>query len=100
MSGLANLSMCLASCTTTLRLGINRSDDRRSDFRTTSLRSGSLLLLILASTGECSHEVIPMEHCIVKICEIADRPTGDARSIFQLGYNLGRLSELTALGRS
>ncbi len=40
-----------------------------------------------------------MEHCIAKICEIADRPAGDARSIFQLGYNLGRLSEITGLGR-
>ena len=40
-----------------------------------------------------------MEHCIAKICEIADRPVGDSLSTFQLGYNLGRLSEITGLGR-
>jgi hypothetical protein len=40
-----------------------------------------------------------MEHCIAIIFEIAHRPVGDSRSIFQLGYNLGRLSEITGLGR-
>jgi hypothetical protein len=40
-----------------------------------------------------------MEHCVAKIREIANRPVGDYASIFQLGYNLGRLSELTGLGR-
>jgi len=40
-----------------------------------------------------------MDHCIAKICEIVARGEGDRRSILQLGYNLGRLSELTGLGR-
>lgn len=40
-----------------------------------------------------------MEHCIAIICEIASRQSADDRSIFQLGYNLGRLSEMTGLGR-
>lgn len=40
-----------------------------------------------------------MEHCIAKIEEIVRRGEGDRRSILQLGYNLGRLSELTGLGR-
>jgi hypothetical protein len=40
-----------------------------------------------------------MEHCIAKIVEIVARKESDRRSILQLGYNLGRLSELTGLGR-
>jgi hypothetical protein len=40
-----------------------------------------------------------MHHCVAKIVEIVARNQGDRRSIFQLGYNLGRLSELTGLGR-
>jgi hypothetical protein len=40
-----------------------------------------------------------MEHCIAKIREIIARKLDDRRSLFQLGYNLGRLSELTGLGR-
>src|SRR3954447_5370262 len=40
-----------------------------------------------------------MEHCLAKIEEIVAREDGDRRSIFQLGYNLGRLSELTGRGR-
>lgn len=40
-----------------------------------------------------------MEHCITKIREIIARNRSDRRSILQLGYNLGRLSELTTLGR-
>ncbi len=40
-----------------------------------------------------------MEHCIAKITSIAARAEPDTRSVFQLGYNLGRLSELTGLGR-
>jgi hypothetical protein len=39
------------------------------------------------------------EHCIAKIREIIAQKAGDRRSILQLGYNLGRLSELTGLGR-
>lgn len=40
-----------------------------------------------------------MDHCIAKIREIVARTEPDARAILQLGYNLGRLSELTGLGR-
>jgi hypothetical protein len=40
-----------------------------------------------------------MDHCIAKIREIVAAKVGDRRSILQLGYNLGRLSELTGLGR-
>jgi hypothetical protein len=39
------------------------------------------------------------EHCVSKIGEIVERGIDDRRSLLQLGYNLGRLSELTALGR-
>ncbi len=40
-----------------------------------------------------------MEHCIAKIREIILQNDPDRRSLLQLGYNLGRLSELTGLGR-
>ena len=40
-----------------------------------------------------------MEHCIAKIAEIVAKGEDDRRSVLQLGYNLGRLSELTGLGR-
>jgi hypothetical protein len=40
-----------------------------------------------------------MEHCIAKIREIIAQKAGDRRSILQLGYNLGRLSELSGRGR-
>jgi len=40
-----------------------------------------------------------MNHCIAKIVEIVARGRGDRRDVLQLGYNLGRLSELTGLGR-
>ena len=40
-----------------------------------------------------------MEHCIAKIRQIVHEGRDDRRSIFQLGYNLGRLGELTGLGR-
>ena len=40
-----------------------------------------------------------MDHCVAKITEIIARNQGDRRSVLQLGYNLGRLSELTGLGR-
>ena len=39
------------------------------------------------------------EHSVFKIREIVERGIDDRRSLLQLGYNLGRLSELTALGR-
>lgn len=40
-----------------------------------------------------------ISHCIDKIVELAAQKECDARALFQLGYNLGRLSELTGLGR-
>lgn len=40
-----------------------------------------------------------VEHCLKKIEEIVSRGSDDRRSVLQLGYNLGRLSELTGLGR-
>jgi hypothetical protein len=40
-----------------------------------------------------------MEHCVSKIEQIVGSGESDRRSVFQLGYNLGRLSELTGLGR-
>ena len=40
-----------------------------------------------------------MDHCIAKIVELVERGHDDRRSILQLGYNLGRLGELTGLGR-
>ena len=42
---------------------------------------------------------VGMKHCIAKIREIVAQNEGDRRSILQLGYNLGRLSELSGLGR-
>lgn len=38
-------------------------------------------------------------HCLDKIRAIIDRPEPDRRDLLQLGYNLGRLAELTGLGR-
>jgi hypothetical protein len=40
-----------------------------------------------------------MTHCIETIRTIVTQNRNDRRSILQLGYNLGRLSELTGLGR-
>jgi hypothetical protein len=40
-----------------------------------------------------------MQHCIAKITEIVSQGSDDRRSILQLGDDLGRLSELTGLGR-
>ena len=40
-----------------------------------------------------------MEHCIAKIQELVLLVRPDARTLLQLGYNLGRLSEMTGLGR-
>jgi hypothetical protein len=40
-----------------------------------------------------------VSHCLAKIASIIARKDSDRRSIFQLGYNLGRLSELTGGGR-
>jgi hypothetical protein len=40
-----------------------------------------------------------MLHCLTKIEEIVARGDDVRRSVLQLGYNLGRLSELTGRGR-
>ena len=40
-----------------------------------------------------------IEHCVGKIREIVSGGNDDRRTLLQLGYNLGRLSELTGLGR-
>jgi hypothetical protein len=40
-----------------------------------------------------------MEHRVATIIDLIARNQCDRRSILQLGYNLGRLSELTSLGR-
>ena len=41
-----------------------------------------------------------MKHCVETIRAIVARNRDDRRSVLQLGYNLGRLSELTGLGRA
>ncbi len=41
----------------------------------------------------------PIDHCVAKVLELALGGLDDRRSVFQLGYNLGRLSELTGQGR-
>lgn len=40
-----------------------------------------------------------MEHCIARIAAIVAAGRDDRRAVLQLGYNLGRLSELSGLGR-
>jgi hypothetical protein len=40
-----------------------------------------------------------LRHCIDKIRQIVADGRDDRRSVLQLGYNLGRISELTRLGR-
>ncbi len=40
-----------------------------------------------------------IEHCVSKIEEIVAGGVDSRRSVLQIGYNLGRLSELTGLGR-
>lgn len=40
-----------------------------------------------------------VEHCVAKIRELVGRDEPDRRRLLQLGYNLGRLSELTGGGR-
>lgn len=40
-----------------------------------------------------------MNHCIEKLIALVEQGRDDRRSILQIGYNLGRLSELTGLGR-
>lgn len=38
-------------------------------------------------------------HCVAKVGEIVASGMDGRRAVFQLGYNLGRLSELTGRGR-
>ena len=40
-----------------------------------------------------------IQHCMTTIRRLVAQGSDDRRSILQLGYNLGRLSELTGLGR-
>lgn len=40
-----------------------------------------------------------IEHCVAKIVELVATGRDDHRCVLQIGYNLGRLSELTGLGR-
>ena len=46
-----------------------------------------------------SHGGPEVGHCVAKIHEIVALGRDDRRAVLQLGYNLGRLSELTGLGR-
>lgn len=46
----------------------------------------------------CSNEDA-IAHCVSKVCEISRLEEPGPRQVLQLGYNLGRLSELTGLGR-
>ena len=38
-------------------------------------------------------------HCVEKLRELIGAGRDDRRSVLQIGFNLGRLSELTGLGR-
>jgi hypothetical protein len=40
-----------------------------------------------------------IDHCAEKVAELAGRADPTRREVLQLGYNLGRLAELTGLGR-
>ena len=40
-----------------------------------------------------------MTHCVETVERIVGRGSLDPHALFQLGYNLGRLSELSGLGR-
>ena len=46
-----------------------------------------------------SHDRADIEHCVSKIRQLVAQGRDDRRSILQVGYNLGRLSELTGEGR-
>lgn len=41
----------------------------------------------------------PSTHCIAQVRAIAAQDAPDRRAVLQLGYNLGRLAEITGLGR-
>jgi hypothetical protein len=38
-------------------------------------------------------------HCLNKLIELTSKPKKSERDLFQIGYNIGRLSELTNEGR-
>ena len=40
-----------------------------------------------------------LAHCVGKVAELVATGDGGRQSVFQLGYNLGRLSEVPGLGR-
>jgi hypothetical protein len=40
-----------------------------------------------------------IEHCVSTITRLVEENRSDPRALLQIGYNLGRLSELTGLGR-
>lgn len=40
-----------------------------------------------------------MKHAVETVQRLVSENRGDRRSVLQIGYNLGRLSELTGLGR-
>jgi hypothetical protein len=46
-----------------------------------------------------SQECAEIDHCVSKIRQLVAEGRDDRRSILQVGYNLGRLSELTGRGR-
>ncbi|GAC1472636.1 MAG: hypothetical protein NVSMB9_20070 [Isosphaeraceae bacterium] len=52
-----------------------------------------------STTPYDSSEVSLVEHCVEIIRTIIAENRNNRRSILQLGYNLGRLSEITRLGR-
>lgn len=40
-----------------------------------------------------------LKHCVETVERLVAEGRGEPRAVFQLGYNLGRLSELSGLGR-
>jgi hypothetical protein len=46
-----------------------------------------------------SQSRLNVRHCVETVARIVATGRDDRRSIMQLGYNLGRLSELTGMGR-
>lgn len=40
-----------------------------------------------------------LKHCVETVERLVAEGRGESRAVFQLGYNLGRLSELSGLGR-
>ncbi len=46
-----------------------------------------------------SQECAAIEHCVSKIRRLIAEGRDDRRAVLQMGYNLGRLSELTGMGR-